>query len=387
MKARSSLRKTIKRTVCVLLSSLIFASSAVLASAADPPYAYNYVQTREGMCLDSEDQIVFYIEPGSSPEHVEVSLASFFASYSFDVYKESLYEGKVCTGTQVKISDGEGNSMYATAVVIGDSAGTGKASPDCARTALRFAAMLDEPQSLEDFLVCDADNDSKVTANDARAILRCAASLDKARTSSSGTGEPSTTTPAEEPSALKFNPPSDTGATATERLVNSQKLTPSDVVQVVSTRDDVRSFKINISDADKKTMDAVIAECCKAEMSNYERLRAIYEYVQGSFKYAYGDLWDEIDGLSPVDAIINHHLGQCYQYNACMAEFFNYLGYDSRVIAGYRCNRSGTSRWSHFWTELMLDGTPYLVEVGEPENNWYGWFIVTYENSDNRYLK
>ncbi len=386
MNSRPLRRGVIKRTLSVLLSSLILLSSAVFVSAAEPPFEYYYVQTREGMCLDSGDQLLFNIEPGTSPEYLTVSLASFFASYSFEVYKESLYEGKVCTGTQVKISDGSGNSMFVTAVVIGDKEGTGKATPDCARSALRLAAALDKASVIEDFLVCDANNDSKVTADDARAILRCAASLDKARPSSGGSSQ-TPDPPEQQPSALKFNPPSDTGATATERLVNSQKLVPTDVVQVVSNRDDVRPFKINISDADKKTMDAVITECCKAEMSNYERLQAIYKYIQGSFSYAYGSLWDEIDGLSPVDAIINHHLGQCYQYNACMAEFFNYLGYESRVVAGYRCNRSGTSRWSHFWTELMLDGTPYLVEVGEPENNWYGWFIVTYENSDNRYVR
>lgn len=68
-------------------------------------------------------------------------------------------------------------SVSAKTVMLGDANGDGKITASDARAILRFAATLDTYND-EQFVVCDVNSDSKITASDARKVLRVSASID-----------------------------------------------------------------------------------------------------------------------------------------------------------------------------------------------------------------
>ena len=61
--------------------------------------------------------------------------------------------------------------------MLGDVTGDGKITASDARAALRFAASLDEPTDVQ-FTAADVNKDNKITAADARKILRYSAKID-----------------------------------------------------------------------------------------------------------------------------------------------------------------------------------------------------------------
>ena len=69
-------------------------------------------------------------------------------------------------------------TLTASAYIVGDTDSNGKVTASDARTALRFAAFLDTPDTNQ-ILLCDTNDDGRITASDARTILRTAANLEK----------------------------------------------------------------------------------------------------------------------------------------------------------------------------------------------------------------
>lgn len=69
-------------------------------------------------------------------------------------------------------------SISAKTVKLGDVSGDGKITASDARKILRFAATLDECDD-ETRLIADVDGNGKIVAADARKVLRVAAHLDE----------------------------------------------------------------------------------------------------------------------------------------------------------------------------------------------------------------
>ncbi len=76
-----------------------------------------------------------------------------------------------------------------------------------------------------------------------------------------------------------------------------------------------------------------------------------YEYKISS-KYSYSE------------CIFKYKKGQCIQYNGAYAHYLAYLGFESRIIQGYR----GKSV-SHFWGEIKLSNRWYCMETGNYGKN------------------
>ena len=80
--------------------------------------------------------------------------------------------------------------------------------------------------------------------------------------------------------------------------------------------------------------------------------------------YATGNLWNDIQGMSYVEAIFSAKKGQCVQYNGAMAAMMTYLGYDVQLVQGYRYSSYSGSTWQHFWVEAKIAGNTYVFETG-----------------------
>lgn len=124
------------------------------------------------------------------------------------------------------------------------------------------------------------------------------------------------------------------------------------------------AFTISLSDSDIKILEKFAKKHFTEDMSREEVLRITLEWINRNVKYASGNLWYEISGMSYVEAIFTHKKGQCVQYNGAMAAMMAYLGYDVELIQGYRYSRTTGEKWQHFWTEAEIAGNTYVFETG-----------------------
>lgn len=55
-----------------------------------------------------------------------------------------------------------------------------------------------------------------------------------------------------------------------------------------------------------------------------------------------------------------------------------YLGYDAYIIQGYRGTYKG-NHWQHFWCEVNINGTKYLMETGNKKDGDWWYFLTPYK--------
>ena len=92
-----------------------------------------------------------------------------------------------------------------------------------------------------------------------------------------------------------------------------------------------------------------------------------------------GSDWNQISGKSFVEAIFKYKKGQCAQYNGAMACMMAYLGYNVRIVQGYR-GTWNTNYWQHFWVEIPLYGVNYIMETGNyGKNGSWMYFLAPYK--------
>ncbi|MBQ7638085.1 MAG: hypothetical protein IJS90_04200 [Clostridia bacterium] len=294
-----------------------------------------------------------------------------------------IFDTYMVSGAKVKVYRWEFPDIYReyTVKIKGDTAGTGKTTASDARQALRLAVGLDKASYNKYLRTLDVNGDGKITADDARTLLRVSVRLELLG-QDIGSG------------AIRFysqkNIPLKYSTLADE--INNAKLNPKSVVEVKHIRKtDDMWWNVTITNKDKYTIEDMLGKL-PATATNMEKIYSIYKYIQNEFEYARGyDLYAQISSLTPLDAVVHKHLAQCLQYNGAMAEVLAYMGYDVKIVEGMRGqgnyeSDTVSSMWNHYWTELYLNGKTYLIEVGQPKDNWSGAFMVLYKDSDGRYL-
>ena len=130
-------------------------------------------------------------------------------------------------------------------------------------------------------------------------------------------------------------------------------------------------YNINLNENDIKLLDKFKKKYFKEGMTREEQLQVTLDWINKNVKYALGDDWAKISGKTWVEAIFKYKMGQCAQYNGAMAAMMAYLGYDVQVVMGYRGTWK-TNYWQHFWTEVKIQGSTYIVETGNygRSGNW-----------------
>lgn len=124
-----------------------------------------------------------------------------------------------------------------------------------------------------------------------------------------------------------------------------------------------------------------------ADMSPCQRIFEVFKYIHKETVYASGALYSQISSLTYTEAVFDKNLGQCLQYNGAMLEYLANLGFDVKLIWGYR-GTSMNNKWQHFWGQVKLNnGKNYVVETGNYGNDgdWY-YFFTPYANT-KKYLK
>ncbi len=138
-------------------------------------------------------------------------------------------------------------------------------------------------------------------------------------------------------------------------------------------------YTYNLSDNDIKILKSFAKNHFKKGMTEEEKLRYTLEWIHYNNTYALGDDWNKISGKSWVEAIFKYKLGQCAQYNGALAGMLVYLGYDARVIKGYRGYSYTGYKTQHFWCEVVIQGRRYVMETGNfKRNGSWKCFLLPY---------
>ena|GEM_PF-2505730 len=103
--------------------------------------------------------------------------------------------------------------------------------------------------------------------------------------------------------------------------------------------------------------------------------KAIYtaNWIHNNFKYLWGTDYANAQAKcwSFVKRCFYYKSGQCCDYNGGFVAMMNYLGFDARLVKGYR---NGGNQ--HFWGEIDIGGYTYLLEVGDKQYDSPAWGYV-----------
>lgn len=154
-------------------------------------------------------------------------------------------------------------------------------------------------------------------------------------------------------------------------------------VTVLNTRPakSSKAWTVTITKKDKKILDNFAKKHFKKGWTDCQKAQYTLQWINKNVRYAYGGKYNKIAKCSYVEAIFSKKCGQCLQYNGAYAMFLTYLGYESRIIQGWR-GYSMKDKWSHYWCEIKIDGKWYLMETGNMEDSgsWM-YFCQPYRNA------
>ncbi len=146
--------------------------------------------------------------------------------------------------------------------------------------------------------------------------------------------------------------------------------------------EETTSYDYTLSEEDYAILDLFAAEHFPEGATREAQLWTTFYWIHTNVNYARTtEQWDSIAGKSWVEAIFVDRTGQCAQYNGAMTAMMAYLGYDVCLVRGWRGYVDG-NYWQHFWPEVVIDGTTYIMECGNlgKSGDWY-YFLETYDNT------
>ncbi|MDE6501972.1 MAG: hypothetical protein K2L10_07810 [Ruminococcus sp.] len=169
---------------------------------------------------------------------------------------------------------------------------------------------------------------------------------------------------------------------AVKIIVDSVELTPHDSYPLYNIKGDEPFYSTTyyVSDADRKILDEFAEEHFTPYMTNYDKLKCAWLWLNENVTYASGDLYYEIWGYSWVRACFVEKMGQCLQYNGALAELLAYMGYDVYMLEMWTDKENQSNQ--HFRAEVNIDGQAYSFEVGNQKlYPYWRWFFEPIDSS------
>jgi transglutaminase-like putative cysteine protease len=132
-------------------------------------------------------------------------------------------------------------------------------------------------------------------------------------------------------------------------------------------------------------VDPLVKQLTAKEDTEYDKVRAIYDYFSKENGFAYNLTTSSGTAGSDIAAFLDSKIGFCQQYAAAMAWMVRAAGIPARVAFGFTrgSDRDGntwtvTNRNAHAWTEVYFDGfgwvpfdaTPVAGVAGASRSDW-----------------
>ena len=122
---------------------------------------------------------------------------------------------------------------------------------------------------------------------------------------------------------------------------------------------------------DEKVDDLIEELNITSEMSDYDKVKAVYDYLCENVTYDNANLYDETYTLkySAYAALINN-TAVCQGYSNSMYRILNEIGVDTRIVRG---ESNGTP---HSWNLIDIDGTYYFADsTWDAGMSTYSYFL------------
>lgn len=144
---------------------------------------------------------------------------------------------------------------------------------------------------------------------------------------------------------------------------------------------------VTLSDNDFAILEKFAKEHFNDNMTDTDKLIYTLEWINRNTKYASTSAdWSRISKKSYVEAIFSLKTGQCAQYNGAMVSMMRYLGYKANMVLGWR-GTWPSNYWQHFWGEIEIDGTKYMIETGNyGKSGSWSFFLAPYNYTDGKYI-
>ena len=121
-----------------------------------------------------------------------------------------------------------------------------------------------------------------------------------------------------------------------------------------------------------KLVREIIEQVTTNEMTDLEKLKAVYDYTVKTFSYRKGELYAIAEtGWSSDEAynMISTGKGNCYSFAATFAELAKALGFDATAYSG-TCSGENYKPTPHGWVELSYEDVIYVCD---PELEYRSW--------------
>lgn len=131
-------------------------------------------------------------------------------------------------------------------------------------------------------------------------------------------------------------------------------------------------------------VDTKVAALIRGKTSEYDKVRALYDYFSKDNGFTYNLSTQAAGGASDVAAFLQNKAGYCQQYSAALTWMVRDAGIPARVAFGFTkgTDRNGTyeitNRNAHAWTEVYFQGfgwipfdaTPAAGVAGSARSDW-----------------
>lgn len=140
-------------------------------------------------------------------------------------------------------------------------------------------------------------------------------------------------------------------------------------------------------EVDSNVVERIIADNINIEMSEYDKVKAIHDYIVSTTEYDHKNL--ENDTIPDIDytakGVLEKHIGVCRGYAEAFQLLMDKLNIDCEIVTGY------ADSISHAWNVVKIDGEWYQIDctyddpVDSSNSNLstdylrYDYFLVTNE--------
>ena len=148
-------------------------------------------------------------------------------------------------------------------------------------------------------------------------------------------------------------------------------------ISILALRDKYPNVELKQATIEEIT-DKIIANYITEDMSDYDKVLAIHDWICNNVEYGAADNYSDQD----IYGAFVMREARCAGYAKAFTYLLDKIGIESYVVSGESIDRDGSSI-AHAWNLIYIDGQPYYFDItwdDDPAKGpTYEWFAMTYE--------
>ncbi|MGG7178337.1 transglutaminase domain-containing protein [Clostridium paraputrificum] len=144
----------------------------------------------------------------------------------------------------------------------------------------------------------------------------------------------------------------------------SKRLISTSEIKLEFKYHDSKETLVSREDAVQKKVEDIVSEVIKPEMKDYEKEKALHDYVINNCKfdqrYYSGDMPKE---SYTVYGVLVNGIGVCQGYAIAMDKLLKAVGIETTIITGEALNNDGDGYIKHAWNIVEIGGENYHLDL------------------------